>query len=106
MKLIVPCKNCLLIPVCRYKNIGTLLSQCKPFHTFMMDSNIGSKRARVASRRRLVRSLKPTTWKLNKNGYSYIPQKRMEVQIWPDRHRSHGLKKLIQNRRASEKILS
>jgi hypothetical protein len=77
----IPCEECPLIPICRHKTIGQLFGKCQPVQTFMMESNVISKTARLKHRTSLVRTLRPTKWKLNKKGYCFVPQKRREITI-------------------------
>lgn len=95
--MIVPCEQCLLIPICRNKTISNIMNDCPLTYNFMMETGSQSKGFRKKYRGILFNTLKPKKWKLSIDGYVVIPQKespkREETQLWVTQ-KDKGLKPL------------
>jgi hypothetical protein len=67
----VPCKECLLIPVCKYKNYGILIKDCDPMYNYLyfghdkQDLIVATRKHNFDTNiKKLYLILKPTEWKL------------------------------------------
>ncbi len=65
-----PCKDCLMIPVCRHKYLNLLL-ECEPIKDHLMKYTYSSTptQRRTRLREEVIGILKPTQWNIDKFGY-------------------------------------
>jgi len=60
----IPCKNCLLIPICRQRPFISLYIKCSLFNDFLYNS-LGVRRSTFSEDiHKIHRILKPRRWKL------------------------------------------
>lgn len=66
--MIVPCKDCMLIPICRNKNFDVLVTDCSTLHAYTkvsMNDCTEDQRVRIEN---VERTLSPNTWGMMKSG--------------------------------------
>lgn len=67
----VPCKECLIIPLCRHKNYETLLSNCNTLHKLLYRQKKLIRDYRVPEFEEMIIEieyvLQPTKWFTNNN---------------------------------------
>ena len=74
-----PCKDCLVIPICRHKYLISLL-ECEVIREYLMKytfSMTPTKR-RINLRQGVIDLLKPTQWNIDMNGYFTRFKRRKE----------------------------
>ena len=74
-----PCENCLIIPICRHKDLDKLL-KCEPLSIYLMRyiASIAASKERIKLRQGVIDIVKPTQWGIDHNGYftKYDPNKK------------------------------
>jgi hypothetical protein len=64
----IPCKDCLIIPLCKNKHFNSLLTDCDYVHEFMkvtIDDNAHLQRHRIEE---IEKTLNPTRWNITQSG--------------------------------------
>ena len=74
-----PCKDCLMIPMCRHRDLNSFLG-CELVREYLMRyvPSLSPSIRRTECRQRAVVILKPTQWGVDHNGYftKYDPSKK------------------------------
>ena len=77
-----PCKNCICVAICSNKLYGDLIDDCSLLREFMADPFFATK-GRTKCLKDLQRYLKPSTWKMFKDGrgVGYISGTTNKIKI-------------------------